>query len=79
LHGQLGRARTVQTFVQPGLTAGGTGNTLDPQNATAFSVAISDPDAPDARSYGDINFDGDEERQLVERRSRSFGLSIRAW
>lgn len=50
----------VQTFVQPGLTAAGTGNALDPQNATAFSVAVSDPDAPAASSYGDINFDGDE-------------------
>jgi hypothetical protein len=50
----------LQTFVQPGLTVGGTGNTLDAQNATAFSVMISDPDAPSASSYGEINFDGDE-------------------
>jgi hypothetical protein len=50
----------AQTFVQPGLAAGGTGNTLDPQNATAFSVTVSEPDIPNARSFADINFDGDE-------------------
>jgi hypothetical protein len=51
---------TAQTFIQAGLTAGGTGNLLTPQNATAFSVTIADPDTPAARAYGDINFDGDE-------------------
>jgi hypothetical protein len=51
---------SAQTFIQPGLTVGGTGNTLTPQNATAFSVTIGDPDAPGARTYGEINFDGDE-------------------
>ena len=32
----------AQVFIQAGLAAGGTGNTLDPQNATAFSVTISE-------------------------------------
>jgi hypothetical protein len=50
----------AQTFVQAGLTEGGTGNALSSQNATAFSVTITDPDAPTPRAYGDINFDGDE-------------------
>lgn len=52
------------TVTTPGLTVGNIGNSLDPQEATAFQVTVTDPDAPSATRFEDINFDGDETLSL---------------